>query len=57
MQAVRAFLFEQRGFRLPHFGRSNIPAGCTVDSPGDPKIFNKIFKGFIYLFFIDFFPF
>ncbi|KAK9826657.1 hypothetical protein WJX74_008333 [Apatococcus lobatus] len=34
LQAVKEFLFTRQGFRLPGFGRSNIPEGTVVDHPG-----------------------
>ena len=33
-QAVETFLWERQRFRLPRFGRSNVPAHSTVDHPG-----------------------
>mmetsp|Transcript_19795 Transcript_19795/g.59797 ORF Transcript_19795/g.59797 Transcript_19795/m.59797 type:complete len:513 (+) Transcript_19795:154-1692(+) len=34
VQAVENFLWEQQRFRLPHFGRSNVPQQAKVDHPG-----------------------
>ena len=33
-QIVETYLYEEQRFRLPAFGRSNMPAGARVDSPG-----------------------
>lgn len=34
MQAIQRFLFTDQGFRLPSFGRSNLPMGAIMDHPG-----------------------
>lgn len=33
-QVVETFLWEQQHFRLPSFGRSNVPSNTVVDHPG-----------------------
>ncbi|KAK9816720.1 hypothetical protein WJX72_004217 [[Myrmecia] bisecta] len=34
LQVVEDYLFKEQCFRLPAFGRSNVPAGALVDHPG-----------------------
>ena len=34
LQAICHHLFTQQGFKVPPFGRSNIPSGVIMDHPG-----------------------
>ncbi len=34
LQVVETYLWQQQRFRLPHYGRSNVPTEAVVDHPG-----------------------